>query len=77
MDLRSARRLGKFQKPSTQTLHHAFSIPAPDAGWMLHIEIWRTVLFMLMIVRFYVGAVVFFWGVFTDLLHPKPKTTII
>jgi hypothetical protein len=44
----------------TQTLHHAFSIPAPDALWMLHIESWRTLLFMVMIVRFYVGAVVFF-----------------
>lgn len=44
----------------TQTLHHAFSIPAPDALWMLHIESWRTIVFMVMIVRFYVGAVVFF-----------------
>lgn len=48
----------------TQTLHHAFSIPVPDAAWILHIEIWRTVLFMLMIVRFYVGAVVFFNNVY-------------
>ena len=44
----------------TQTLHHAFSIPAPDALWMLHIESWRTALFMVMVVRFYVAAVVFF-----------------
>lgn len=44
----------------TQTLHHALSIPPPPAPWMLHIETWRTVLFMLMIVRCYVGSVVFF-----------------
>ena len=44
----------------TQTLHHALSIPAADAPWILHIELWRTILFMLMIVRFYVGSVVFF-----------------
>jgi len=44
----------------TQTLHHAFSTPAPDAVWVLHIEAWRTALFMVVIVRFYVGAVVFF-----------------
>lgn len=48
----------------TQTLHHAFSIPAPDSTWILHIEIWRTVLFMVMIVRFYVGSVVFFGNVY-------------
>jgi hypothetical protein len=48
----------------TQTLHHTFSIPALDSAWILHIEIWRTVLFILMIVRFYVGAVVFFSGVY-------------
>ena len=48
----------------TQTLHHAFSIPASDATWVLHIEIWRTVLFMLMTVRFYVGSVVFFNNVY-------------
>jgi hypothetical protein len=48
----------------TQTLHHTFSIPAAEAAWILHIEIWRTVLFMLMIVRFYVGAVVFFGNVY-------------
>jgi hypothetical protein len=48
----------------TQTLHHAFSIPAPDTAWMLHIEIWRTLLFMFMIVRFYVGSVVFLGNVY-------------
>lgn len=35
-------------------------IPAPDNASILHIEIWRTILFMLMVVRFYVGSVVFF-----------------
>jgi hypothetical protein len=44
----------------TQTLHHVFSIPAADAPWILHIESWRTVLFMFMFVRSYVGSIVFF-----------------
>jgi hypothetical protein len=48
----------------TQTLHHTFAIPPPDTDWLLHIEIWRSLLFMLMIVRFYVGAVVFFTNVY-------------
>jgi hypothetical protein len=44
----------------TQTLHHALSNPAAGAPWILHLELWRTILFMLMIVRCYVGSVVFF-----------------
>jgi hypothetical protein len=55
----------------TQTLHHTFSIPPPDAAWILHLEIWRTVLFIFMIVRFYVGAVVFFGNVYGPL---SPQT---
>lgn len=44
----------------TQALHHTFSIPPSEGQWALHIEVWRTILFMLMIIRFYVGSVVFF-----------------
>ncbi len=47
------------------TLHHLFLMPSVDP-WQLHIEAWRTVLFLMMIIRFYFGSLIFFNDTYID-----------